>query len=196
MHTDPSRALTRELQAKAILVEQIRTITADDPEFFQDLVEGETNLIELIGFLDASIVDDDIIVEGAKSAIEKLSTRRKSAEHRIDLKRRLLAHALSQIGVKTLRTPTATLTLSQAPIKAIVLSPEEIPSTWWKAQAPRLDQEALTKAIRARCKALEQAEALPDGPEREKALTAVDGLYPEIPGVIPSEPSLTLVRRV
>jgi hypothetical protein len=65
---------------------------------------------------------------------------------------------LQQIGLKTLRTPTSTLTIMEASLKAIAIAPEEIPARWWKPQPPKLDQDGLTKAIRARDKALREAE--------------------------------------
>jgi hypothetical protein len=88
------------LSAKQVLIEQLRQIAADDPDFLGDLVEGETSLIELIGKLDASIIDDEVLVEGAKTAAERLTARRRSAENRIDLKRRLLAHALREFWAR------------------------------------------------------------------------------------------------
>jgi len=44
----------------------------------------------------------------------EFQARRRAAENRIELRRRLLAHTLQQICLKTLRTPTATLTLAEA----------------------------------------------------------------------------------
>jgi hypothetical protein len=82
-----------------------------------------------------------------KAALDKLEARKRAAENRIELKRRLLAHTLQQIGLKTLRTPTA-ITLAEASLKAIAIAPEDIPARWWKPQPPKLDQDGLTKAIR------------------------------------------------
>src|SRR5664279_2328822 len=125
MARDPRFALSQELEAKQTLLDQLRAIAADDPDFFTDILEGETNLLELIAALDASIVDDEILVDGAKTALGKLQARKRAAENRIELKRRLLAHTLQQIGLKTLRTPTSTLTIAAASFKAIVIAPED-----------------------------------------------------------------------
>ena len=114
MTRDQRFALSQELEAKQTLLDQLRALTADNPDFFTDVIEGETNLLELIAALDASIVDDEVLVDGAKTALDKLQNRKRTAETRIELKRRLLAHTLQQIGLKTLRTPTATLTLAEA----------------------------------------------------------------------------------
>jgi hypothetical protein len=82
--------------------------------FFTDLLEGETDLLELIAALDASILDDETLADGAKTALDKLQTRRRTAEKRSELKRRRLAHTLQQIGLKTLRTSATMLTLADA----------------------------------------------------------------------------------
>ena len=196
MTRDPRFALSQELEAKQTLLDQLRALTADNPDFFTDVIEGETNLLELIAALDASIVDDEMLVDGAKAALDKLQARKRTAEARIELKRRLLAHTLQQIGLKTLRTPTATLSLAEASLKAIPVAPEEIPARWWKPQPPKLDQDGLTKAIRAREKALKEAAALTDPEERGKALAAIEALHPLIPGVTASNGGITLIRRV
>ena len=196
MTRDPRYALSQELEAKQTLLDQLRALAADDPDFFTDLIEGETNLLELIAALDASMVDDEILIDGAKTALDKLQARKRTAEARIELKRRLLAHTLQQIGLKTLRTPTATLSLAEASLKAIAVAPEEIPARWWKPQPPKLDQDGLTKAVRAREKALKEAAALTDPEERGKALAAIEALHPLIPGVTASNGGITLIRRV
>jgi hypothetical protein len=196
MNPDPRFALSQELEAKQTLFDQLRALAADDPDFFTDLLEGETNLLELIAALDASIINDEILADGAKTALDKLQARKRSAENRIELKRRLLAHTLQQIGLKTLRTPTSTLSVAEASLKAIPVAPGDIPARWWKPQPPKLDQDGLTKAIRAREKALKEAEAIPDPEERGRALAAVETLHPSIPGVTASNGGITLIRRV
>jgi hypothetical protein len=196
MTKDPRFALAQELSAHQTLLDQLRAIAADDPEFLSDLLEGQTSLHELIGALDASIVDDEILAEGAKMAADKISGRRRAAETRIELKRRLLAHALHQTGLKTLMTPTSTLTVADAAIKAIPVAPEDIPARYWKPQPPKLDQDALTKAIRDRDKALREAETLVDAAARQAALAQVNQVHPENPGVTASNGGITLIRRV
>jgi Siphovirus Gp157 len=177
MNRDPRFALSQELKAKQTLLDQLRALAVEDPDFLTDLIEGETDLLELMAAIDASIIDDEIIADGARAALDKLQARKRAAETRIELKRRLLAHTLQQIGLKTLRTPTATLTIADASLKAIAVAPEDIPARWWKPQPPKLDQDGLTKAIRAREKALKEAEAIPDAEN-------VTGLSP------PSRPSI------
>lgn len=196
MNCNPAFALQQELIAKQNLLDQIRSLAETDPGFALDVVEGETSLLELIRAVDATILEDEFIVAGAKATLDGLQDRKRAAEQRIDLKRRLLLHALDEAGLKTLRTPTSTLSIRDAGIKAIAIAPEDIPSSYWKAQPPKLDQDALTRAVRAREKALKEAEALSEPDERQRALATVEALHPPIPGVVASNGGLTLSRRV
>jgi hypothetical protein len=69
---------TRRPARQATLLDQLRALAADDPDFFTDLLEGETNLLEFIAALDASIADDEILLEGAKAAQSPRSAKRSS----------------------------------------------------------------------------------------------------------------------
>jgi hypothetical protein len=75
MNRDPRFALSQELEAKQTLLDQLRALAVEDPDFLTDLIEGGTNLLELMAALDASIVDDEILVDGAKTALDKLQAR-------------------------------------------------------------------------------------------------------------------------
>ena len=48
MTGDPRFALSQELEAKQTLLDQLRALAVDDPDFFTDLIEGE-NLILIMG---------------------------------------------------------------------------------------------------------------------------------------------------
>jgi len=58
MNRDPRFALSQELEAKQLLLDQLRALVAEDPDFLTDLIEVETDLLELIAALEASILDD------------------------------------------------------------------------------------------------------------------------------------------
>jgi hypothetical protein len=55
MNRDPRFALSHELEATQSLLDQLRALAVEDPDFLTDLLEGETNLLELTAALDASI---------------------------------------------------------------------------------------------------------------------------------------------
>jgi len=45
MNRDPRFALRQELEAKQTLLDQLRALAAEDPDFFTDLIESERNLL-------------------------------------------------------------------------------------------------------------------------------------------------------
>ena len=69
MNRDPRFALSQELEAKQTLLDQLHALATDDADFLTDVLEGETNLLELIAALDASIIDDETLVDGANPRI-------------------------------------------------------------------------------------------------------------------------------
>ena len=69
MNRHPRFALSQELEAKQTLLDQLHALATDDPDFLTDVLEGETNLLELIAALDASIIDDETLVDGANPCI-------------------------------------------------------------------------------------------------------------------------------
>jgi hypothetical protein len=178
MNRDPRFALSQELEAKQTLLDQLRALAADErpstPRSSTTESSSTAPKPPWINFRPASVAPRTASSSSAGSS----------------------AHTLQQIGLKTLRTPTSTLTIAEASPKAIVIAPEDIPARWWKPQPPKLDQVGLTKAIRAREKALKEAEVIPDSEERDRALAEVETLHPVIPGVTASNGGITLIRRV
>jgi hypothetical protein len=43
MNRDPRFALSQELEAKQTLLDQLRALVAEDPDFLTDLIEGDTD---------------------------------------------------------------------------------------------------------------------------------------------------------
>jgi hypothetical protein len=58
-------------------------------------------------------------------------------------------------------------------VRQLIQAGCEIPARWWKPQPPKLDQDSLTKANRARDKALKEAKAIPDASRLFHAETGV-----------------------
>ena len=67
MNRDPRFALSQELEAKQPLLNQLRALAIEDPHFLTALIEGGTDLLELMAAIDASIIGDEIIADGAKA---------------------------------------------------------------------------------------------------------------------------------
>lgn len=141
------RVASRDVQAAAVLREQLMQLAAGDVDFVNDTLEGETDLIALIRSQLIAIGEDEAMASGLADYQAQLQARKKRLEDRAELRRTLVCSAMDVSGRKTLETDVGTVTLSAIKPKAIVTDEADIPSTYWKAQAPKLDMSQLNKAV-------------------------------------------------
>lgn len=146
--SDVMHSASRAVEAMKVLREQIADMAEGDEEFIRDTLEGETDLEGLVRSLLASIGEDEAHEAGLKTYIDEMKARKDRFGKRADAKRALIANALEIAGQKKIETDIATVTLSAVRPKAVITEEAEIPSGFWKAQAPKLDLAGLTAALR------------------------------------------------
>lgn len=146
-HTDVAR-IQRELEAAKVLRDQIAELAAGDEDFIRDTLEGETELPAIVRSLLAGIGEDEAMAEGIDAYAKELAGRKERLAGRAKLKRMLICTALEIAGRKTIETDVGTVTLSAVKPKAIVTEEADIPAEFFKPQPPRLDQSALSAALR------------------------------------------------
>ena len=139
---------SRALEAMKVLRSQISDMADGDDDFIRDTLEGETDLEGLVGKLLASIGEDEAHEAGLKFYLDDMKARKDRFGKRADTKRALIANALEIAGQKKVETPFATVTLTAVKPKAIVTEEADIPTDYWKPQAPKLDLTALSAALR------------------------------------------------
>lgn len=138
----------RELEAAKVLREQIAELAAGDEDFIRDTLEGETDLPAIVRMLLAGIGEDEAMAEGIDAYAKELAGRKERLASRAKLKRSLICSALEIAGRKTMETDVGTVTLSAVKPKAIVTEEADIPAEFFKPQPPKLDQSALSAALR------------------------------------------------
>jgi hypothetical protein len=138
----------RAIEAMKVLRSQISDMADGDEDFIRDTLEGETDLEGLVGKLLASISEDEAHEAGLKAYLDDMKARKDRFGKRADTKRALIANALEIAGQKKVETPFATVTLTAVKPKAIVTEEADIPTDYWKPQAPKLDLTALSAALR------------------------------------------------
>jgi hypothetical protein len=149
MNAQPDIAkVQRDLEAAKVLREQIAELAAGDEEFIRDTLEGETDLDGIVRSLLAGIGLDEAMAEGIDAFAKELATRKERLASRAKLKRTLICTALEIAGRKTVETDLGTVTLSAVKPKAIVNEEADIPAEFFKPQPPKLDQAALSAALR------------------------------------------------
>jgi hypothetical protein len=138
----------REAEAVAALRESLASIEMDEGEV-SDLIEGETSLYEAIDKLLARIVDAHLMLDGIKTAVERLNARKERYERQVDQNRALIEQAMLIADVAKIERPTHGLTLAKRPSKVEITDEAAIPARFWKPADPTLDKRALADALKA-----------------------------------------------
>lgn len=140
-----ARNVERETQAARDLLAEI---ASDDDDLTNDMIEGETSLLEAI---DAAIAEMDecaATIAGCKDREATFAERRQRAERRQERLRGVIHQALSVCGLPGLKTATATLTVKDVPQKPIVSDESLIPAAYWRQPDPVLDKKAINDAYK------------------------------------------------
>lgn len=147
MSNDEHR-LHRQIKAAAALKQSLKDMLGEDDEAMRDMIEGETNLHEMIEHVVLSIEDDNVLVVGLSARLEELQSRKTRFENRIASKRAMIEQAMVIGELESLERPTFTLSLRSTPVKAEIIDESLIPSAYWKPQPPKLDKRALLAALK------------------------------------------------
>jgi hypothetical protein len=142
--------LTRQAQAVQQLLAAYRDIIGDDEAFAADVIEGQTDFVEIVNRLVAQEGEDAAHVLGIEHFIEALIVRKDRIEARIERRRNALLTAFQTAGIKgSLRCPLATVGLRSTPPMVITTNEALIPDEFWKPRDPVLDKKALAAALKA-----------------------------------------------
>ncbi|MAG24668.1 hypothetical protein CMI47_03725 [Candidatus Pacearchaeota archaeon] len=120
-----------------------------DEQTLLDTLEGETTLHECLLAIDESILADEAQVRGLQSIIDDMLVRLERFKKSRGRKRAVIEAAMLTADLKTLKLPTATLTVKPTPRKPVIEDEAAIPAAYWKAQNPKLDRKALADALKA-----------------------------------------------
>ena len=138
----------REAEAVAALRESLASIELDEGEV-ADLIEGETSLFEAIDKLLVRITDAHLMLDGIKTAVERLQARKDRFERVVETNRALIEQAMLIADVQKIDRPTHGLTLAKRPARVEVIDEAAIPARFWVASDPKLDKRALGDALKA-----------------------------------------------
>lgn len=142
--------LSREIEAAKVLREQIADLAAVDEDFIRDTIEGETNLHEIIAKLAASEAEDAALLDGIDALIKRLDERKARTKARIETRRALIASGMEIGLIEKLETPAGTISVKNVPPSVHIIEEADIPTRFWKPQAPKLDKKELLAALKAK----------------------------------------------
>jgi hypothetical protein len=190
-----TRDLQREMEAAAILREQLKAF-GDDEILAADTIEGETNLLEMIDAMVAADVADDALIDGLAAHIKAMSDRKARIASRKETRRALLASALEIAGKSKHEAPAGTISRKIVPPKPIVVEESDIPARFFEPQPAKLSLKLLGEALKEREVLLAAARKDFSGEELAAALADIDKQFPAIPGATLSNGGATIqIRR-
>ena len=102
-----------------------------------DMIEGETDALELMDKLIEHVVADEALVDAGKARLKRI-------EARADRHRAILRAMMEEIGDK-LERPLATLSVSTGPRTAVVVDAKAIPEVYWRRT---VDKQELLRALK------------------------------------------------
>lgn len=142
--------LSKEIEAAKILRAQIADLAAGDEDFIRDVIEGETNLREIIAGLVASEAEDLAVIEGLDALGKRLDDRKDRIKARVATRRALIASGMEIGAIDKLETPAGTVSVKTVPPSMRVIEEADIPARFWKPQPPKLDKKELLAALKAK----------------------------------------------
>lgn len=146
---DVTHILKEQSHAASVLLANIRDVIGDDEEMALTAIEGETNLKEAIDGAVSRILEVEAHGDAIAAQIKALSERKARFEMQAERIKSAIHVALSQVGLRKLELPHATLSIRAVPPKAVISNEAAIPSKFWKPADPTLDRRAVLAALKA-----------------------------------------------
>lgn len=136
-------AIEKQREALSLLLAQLRQNMDVDADLASDIAESETDLFEVIDKALAQRAVDTATVAGLDDLIGHLMARKDRIEKRADDTRQAMLSVLQVLDAKKLERPAGTISRRALPQSLIINNDADIPATYWKAGAPKLDRKTL-----------------------------------------------------
>jgi hypothetical protein len=140
-----SHALAAQERWRALLRERFPEI---GDEALRDTLEGISELPEMLATILRSQLDDLALAAALKSRLVEMQERLSRIEGRAEKKRTLVAAVMERADLRKITDPEFTASLRPTLPPLVVTAESDIPSTYWKPQAAKLDRAALFAALK------------------------------------------------
>ena len=125
---------------------------AEDEQLRVDMIEAETDTLEIIGKLIRNIEDTKALVDGTDARIKEMTERKQRFGRRVDALRNVIRILMDAADLRKLELPTATLYFMNVPPKAIgdfdIRNNPKLPSEFVRTYR-EVDKVRITMALKA-----------------------------------------------
>lgn len=140
--------LRHEISEAQALLANMADILGDDAELAAATVEGETDLVEALKRATARVVELDGMIAGIGDILKTAGERSDRLKRQRERIKDLVCIAMETASIKKLETPLVTVSLRKTAASVLITNEADIPSSFWKPQAPALDKRALLAALK------------------------------------------------
>ena len=142
--------LLRQLAEHEYLRAQLHSQFPDaDDASLRDTLEGLSSLPEMLATVLRSHLDDVALTTALRARVNDMQERLRRIEDRAEKKRELVASVMERADLRKLTEPDFTVSLRPTTPPLVVTAEAEIPGTYWRPQARKLDRRALIAALNA-----------------------------------------------
>lgn len=125
-HLDPARVVA--------LRDAIRAEYPDDDDLLIDMIEGETNAIDLIDRLHEEAEEARAMAAALKDREREMAERRTRLERRQEAHKEAIDRIMRVIGLEKIERPLATFSFRRNPSRPIIRDPDLIPDDLCKIE--------------------------------------------------------------
>lgn len=132
------------------LQEKLREIYGDDEALIADMIEGETNLVDLLPGIAKQIIECRIQTRGITEYLDSVNARLQRMEDRDERLRGVMLRALEAANLKSYEGPEGIFSRRRTPPKVEIIDEMQIPPAFFttpKVPDPKPDKAAIKKAL-------------------------------------------------
>jgi len=137
------------MNAHLTLIEAVAALLqpyADDEDLYQDMIEGETDALDLLDSQIESMQNDEALAEAIKAQEANLKARRERIEWRADAHKKAALLIMNAAGLKKAERPRATISVRPGSVSVQITDEAEIPSQLMREKITRAPDKAAIKA--------------------------------------------------
>ena len=137
------------MNAHLTLIEAVAALLqpyADDEDLYQDMIEGETDALDLLDSQIASMQNDEALAEAIKAQEANLKARRERIEWRADAHKKAALLIMNAAGMKKAERPRATISVRPGSVSVQITDEAEIPTQLMREKITRAPDKAAIKA--------------------------------------------------
>lgn len=137
------------MNAHLTLIEAVAALLqpyADDEDLYQDMIEGETDALELLDGQIAAMQNDEALAEAIKAQEANLKARRERIEWRADAHKKAALLIMNAAGLKKAERPRATISVRPGSVSVQITDEAEIPTQLMREKVTRAPDKAAIKA--------------------------------------------------